>query len=214
MKEKIVGTLSVDSRTPCYYNQTHLDRLRMFSEHIGVAIENARLFTRVTELATIDELTGLNNRRNFIHIASAEIKRAGRYQKQLAALMIDIDHFKEINDSFGHQVGDTILQEVGSIFRTSLREVDVCGRYGGDEFCILFPETDIADGELIAGRLLDLIRQVPVPAAGKTQFLTASIGLSSLDHDHCTLDALLQRADQALYLAKQHGRNQVRTLTG
>jgi two-component system, cell cycle response regulator len=210
VKNNMLGILCVISQITGFYNPAHLERLQMFSGHVGVAIENARLFSRVTELATIDELTKLNNRRNFLSLVTKEVIRSQRHQKDFSLIMVDIDHFKDINDVYGHPVGDLVLQKVAQIFHTAMREADIPGRYGGDEFCIALPETNEQDAFKVAERLSEKIYQVQIPAGDKVVNFTASMGVATLDKTNTTsFGDLLQKADQALYLAKQKGRHRV-----
>lgn len=159
-------------------------------------------------MATTDLLTGLSNRRAILQQANAEIRRASRYQKDLAVLMLDIDHFKQINDQHGHGAGDKVLIEFAGLCLQSIRETDLAGRYGGEEFFILLPEIDLATAILSADRI-----RMAVAAHhfrlndGNSITVTCSIGIAMYRPEQDDLDKLLLRADQALYQAKRQGRN-------
>lgn len=157
-----------------------------------------------------DYLTGLNNRRAFMAKAEAELKRSRRYGHRLAVFMIDIDHFKQINDTHGHKAGDQVLQVLGKLMRDTMRTVDVVGRIGGEEFAILLPETS---GELaaeVAERLRAAVETCEVVLeAGLPLHFTISVGIVTLHDANINLDMLLSQADQAMYQAKQQGRNRV-----
>ena len=180
---------------------------------IGFSTDISALHTLKEELyrqAHIDALTGVANRRHFFAEAESAYTRAQRYQQPLAVIMLDIDHFKRINDSFGHRIGDSVIQAVASHCQQSIRAADLLGRIGGEEFAILLPMTDQAEVQALAERLCGSLRQLPLPdGQGGQVLLTASMGAAVLESaDHC-FDKLLERADQAMYRAKQAGRNQV-----
>jgi len=160
--------------------------------------------------AQIDALTGLNNRRHFYELAELEIARTIRYGKPLALLMLDVDHFKRINDTHGHHVGDAVLQELSRVCLHTMREIDIVGRLGGEEFAILLPESDAAQALEAAERLRETVAGIVVPVEqGEAVSFTASIGVTSLveaDHD---VMAILKRADAGMYDAKKAGRNRV-----
>lgn len=160
-------------------------------------------------LATIDDLTGLHNRRFFFQVAEQEVKRAKTYGFPLSLIMLDLDHFKEINDSYGHSGGDDVLRALAERCRTLLRDDDILVRYGGEEFVVLLTK-DLPAAEQVAERLRqEIAAQGLVTRAGNEVFITASFGLSTLNKDILDLTGLLEKADQALYQAKQQGRNQV-----
>jgi len=164
---------------------------------------------KLQELAITDSLTELYNRRYFFELAEQEINRTQRYQHDLAAMMIDLDHFKQINDQYGHLVGDYVLQTVARCLCESIRETDILGRYGGEEFVVLLPETSLSDGQEIAERLCQTVSANQIATGEHTLSITTSIGIASLEEDDITIDILIDRADQALFTAKQAGRNQV-----
>jgi diguanylate cyclase (GGDEF)-like protein len=169
---------------------------------------------RLTLIARTDELTGLPNRRAFFEAAEAERARAVRYRSQMAVLMLDIDNFKLVNDTHGHRAGDLVLMHLGETFGVVLREIDVLGRVGGEEFAILLPETGLASAAEVAGRLRAAVEAASVPRPEGTPLrITISIGVACLQGDE-NLDTLVSRADTALYQAKRDGRNCVRVLEG
>ena len=162
--------------------------------------------------ATIDGLTGLYNRKYFFDLASAEFERTRRYEHPLSLIILDIDYFKDINDTYGHSFGDEVLKVVAHRCKTIVRNVDIIARFGGDEFIILLPETGLDDARLAAEKIRKTIGSQPVIIDNKTEvYLTISLGISSAGERIENIDGLFKKADQALYLAKEEGRNNVRT---
>jgi diguanylate cyclase (GGDEF)-like protein len=163
----------------------------------------------VQRLAITDPLTGLYNQRHFPKLAEAELQRTCRYGHPLSAIMLDIDRFKRVNDTYGHTIGDHMLQKVAESCRRVVRAIDVVGRYGGDEFVILLPESDLTAAQKVAERLRKAIARRQLHTAKGPARVTASLGVASVDCDDPTLEDLLSRADKALYAAKRSGRNRV-----
>jgi diguanylate cyclase (GGDEF)-like protein len=162
---------------------------------------------QLEKLATIDTMTGLCNRRHFLVLADAEWSRFQRYQRPLSMLMVDIDHFKQVNDRYGHAVGDEAIIAVADACTNGKRQPDIVGRLGGEEFAILLPETDLAQATIVADRLCTSIAEHDL-VAHKVHFkVTASIGIAAASASMSGLDVLMRAADQALYQAKAQGRN-------
>jgi diguanylate cyclase (GGDEF)-like protein len=171
--------------------------------------ELKRLNEEVLKLARVDQLTSLLNRRGFYEAGEREVLAANRFHKPLAAIMIDVDHFKNFNDTHGHATGDDVLRWVAQRCTKCVREVDLVGRYGGEEFSILLPETDREGGETAAEWIRAVVADSPCESAGNMLSVTISLGVAALKHGEMSLDELLQTADRALYRAKLGGRNQV-----
>jgi diguanylate cyclase (GGDEF)-like protein len=163
----------------------------------------------IERLSNTDVLTGLNNRRYFNTISDREFRLAVRHEKPLSALMLDIDYFKKVNDTYGHAVGDTVLVEIAAACLTLMRSTDLCARYGGEEICILLPETGSTGANVVAVRLLTVISSLVFEAGGQRFAVTASIGVAERTADEDSLAGLLKRSDDALYKAKREGRNRV-----
>jgi diguanylate cyclase (GGDEF)-like protein len=171
------------------------------------ALRNA--LVEVERLAITDSLTGLYNHRHWFELADREFQRARRYRLPLSVMMVDIDEFKRVNDTHGHAIGDQVLQWVAECCRKELRGVDVIGRYGGDEFVALLPETGLSAACQVAERLRKSIAERALDTKAGRITVTVSLGIAVLDDEHLTPESLLDRADQALYVAKQNGRNRV-----
>lgn len=157
-------------------------------------------------LASRDDLTGLSNRRELTNVMQRELARAQRYRHSLSVAMIDVDNFKMLNDEHGHQVGDRVLQAVARIFEAGCRTSDLVGRYGGEEFLIVMPQTGSEAAALLANRLLEELRKTEVAINGGAISVTCSIGIASARRDE-QVDALVNRADQAMYSAKEQGKD-------
>ncbi|PWC70847.1 hypothetical protein TSH58_12835 [Azospirillum sp. TSH58] len=164
---------------------------------------------RLRRLSITDSLTGVSNRRHFVEAAEQELARARRYGRPVTLLMLDLDHFKSINDTHGHAVGDEALRAFTAASRALLRENDLLGRTGGEEFAILLPETDIAGARMVAERIRRRTAELAVPAGDETVRFTVSIGVACCAAGTRDVDAMLSSADEALYRAKAAGRNRV-----
>jgi diguanylate cyclase (GGDEF)-like protein len=174
----------------------------------AIALENARLHEIVQRQAITDELTGLVNRRRFLAALDTEIVRARRLGGPLSVVLADLDDFKRINDRFGHPAGDAVLLAFADLMRAHVREVDVAGRLGGEEFAILLPETDLLGAAAGAERLRQALYERPLELEGRTLEVTASFGVAELAPGQ-SADELLRAADAALYRAKEQGKNRV-----
>lgn len=208
--DQVIGAISAQSTDPDSYSSSDLTYLEMLATTAAIAIQNARLFRQVQQLATTDTLTGVPNRRSFFTLATRELERAARYLKPLSVIMLDVDHFKTVNDTYGHLVGDQVLQGVARRCRESLRDIDVLARYGGEEFVILLPETGYAHALQVARRLQQLMVATPIPTDSGAIAVSISLGVASYNRQHpIRLDQILDQADRAMYQAKRAGRNRV-----
>jgi diguanylate cyclase (GGDEF)-like protein len=181
---------------------------------VSLAIQRARLIeeTRVLKKwAVTDSLTGLDNRRYTLEMGELEFQRARSLKRPMAALMLDIDFFKEVNDKYGHSAGDQVLKTVAGRFRQQLRNIDMLGRYGGDEFIVMLIDTGLEGAQAIGERLLLCVSEVPFETERGSIPLSVSIGVSAMTEDCPDLASLIDQADKALYEAKQKGRNRVQS---
>jgi diguanylate cyclase (GGDEF)-like protein len=165
------------------------------------------------ELANKDALTSLNNRRAFFKLGNLVFKQAVRFQHSVSVIMIDIDHFKNINDNYGHSAGDYILREISNLLQTTIREIDILARIGGEEFALVLPETNIDDAHQLAERIRQRISDEKILYKDETLHITSSLGISSCTVTNQSLEDMLIKADDALYIAKKKGRNQVKTFS-
>ncbi|MCP4355455.1 MAG: GGDEF domain-containing protein [Proteobacteria bacterium] len=160
-------------------------------------------------LATIDELTGIRNRRSIMEFASTEFQRCKRYNRDFALMVIDLDFFKKINDKYGHAAGDQALIIMADEVSKTLRNEDIFGRIGGEEFAVVLPETDLKEAKMIAGRINNEIRKIMISASDIEFNFTASIGVTAISPKDNNIDETMHRADVALYNAKDNGRDNV-----
>ena len=173
------------------------------SQQLAEAQEQLRI------LATVDDLTQAFNRRHLLTLAQLEWERAERYQRELSLAILDIDHFKHINDSYGHQLGDRVLRQISQLCQSELRGSDLLGRYGGEEFLLLLPETGMQEAVIVAERIRQSIEDHEFHTPSGSARVTASFGVATLSSKAPDIDALLLCADEALYKAKSGGRNKV-----
>lgn len=209
VRGEIVGFLAIDRDEPDAISEHEAELGMVFASQAAIAIANAQLFGQVQRLAITDSLTQVSNRRHFFELAERQWILTCSSDHPLSAMMLDVDHFKRVNDSYGHSVGDLVLRTVADICRANLRPSDLLGRYGGEEFAILLPDTDVSAALTIAERLRIAIANHPIQHEQASINLTVSIGVTGLSKDDNSVASLLDRADRGLYIAKETGRDRV-----
>jgi diguanylate cyclase (GGDEF)-like protein len=203
---KLLGAMELYTAADAALSHDQLELLQSVAGQAATAIRRAQLYREQEENSLTDDLTQLPNRRYLFRRYVQEVQRAKRHHKPLAFLMIDLDHFKRVNDAHGHLVGDRVLSELGSILVRSARGSDVCARYGGDEFGAIIHEASVEGARALAERLRKSVESATFPSGLK---LTVSVGIAATA-DPDQMPELVTAADQALYEAKESGRNQVR----
>ena len=203
---QLMGAMELYLNTWRELTEDQADLLNGVASQAAIAIRHAQLFQAQEANALTDELTQLPNRRALAQRFLQEMQRARRHHKAIAFMMIDLDHFKQVNDTYGHLNGDAVLHELAQILEHGARESDVCARYGGEEFGLILHETTEAGARTLAERIRSKVAAATFPGGLK---LTISIGVAATD-EPALFTTLIERADQALYAAKQGGRNQVR----
>ena len=209
--DEFIGLMTIDNHKAAAYTQEDASLALSFANSAAIAIENARLFEQTQQMALTDTLTGIYNRRYFYELALKEFSRSKRYQDPLSIIMIDIDHFKNVNDRYGHLAGDQVLMQFVQRIQNELRAPDVLARFGGEEFIILLPETNLGDAVQVAERLREVTSQYPFLLVTAQTFITISLGVSCFKFTTISLDQLIDESDKAMYEAKQFGRNRVRS---
>jgi diguanylate cyclase (GGDEF)-like protein/PAS domain S-box-containing protein len=208
--ERVIGMMALDyTDADREFTPEQIELAQTIGGQVAVSIENAQLYARTQQLAITDSLTGLYNRRGFFELGRREVERARRFGRPLTAIMFDLDHFKRVNDAYGHPIGDQVLAGLAECCRHELREVDLLGRYGGEEFTVLLPESGLTTARPVAERLRRRVERAAIDTDRGPMTITISLGIAMLDENCADLEALLERADQALYAAKQTGRNRV-----
>lgn len=212
---KVIGVLDLyDCSLPEGFDDNDLATIRTFASQATVAVDNVLLHEEAQRLSITDGLTGLWNYRYFTMTVAKEIERAARFHRPLALLMLDLDHFKAVNDSFGHQRGDAVLVELAARIRGEVRDVDTVARYGGEEIVIVLPETDQSGAAQLVERICEAIRRKPFGEPGEPPVrVTVSGGVAVFPTHGLVASALLARADEALYVAKRSGRDTWRVST-
>ncbi|HPH94978.1 MAG TPA: diguanylate cyclase [Anaerolineaceae bacterium] len=208
-QEEWIGFLHVTDIPFPEFHHDYLNLAVSISSICSLAINDAHLFDKIKQMASTDALTGLNNRRQLMVLAEINFNQARRYKHPLSLIIMDIDHFKAVNDTYGHSGGDLVLSAVARSCSSVMRDSDVQGRYGGEEFLFLLPETDLSHAIQAAERIRNNIESLEVPVEGRLIKITVSLGVAELDDDCADLDALIIRCDKALYKAKNSGRNRV-----
>ena len=203
-EENLLGVLWVWGKD---ITRSDLPIMSIFAKQIGTSLERARLFQEVQSLAFTDPLTGLQNRRSLFELGRIEFARAQRMDRPFCCMMLDLDHFKQVNDTYGHPIGDQVLHEFAQRTAMSVREIDLVGRYGGEELIILLPETDRETALMVAERLRASVAATPIKLPEGEVSITVSIGVATMNEYTMQLETLIARADQAVYIAKHKGRN-------
>ena len=205
-QDQTLGVISLADKTSGEnFTENDLRFFTTIASQVATAIDNARLY----ELAITDELTNLYIYRYFRQRLDNEIKRSRRYFFPLALIILDIDHFKRVNDTYGHQCGDFVLKELAKIIKEEVREVDISCRYGGEEFTVILPETDLEGASTLAERLRESVEEHSFLFKKQLLKITISLGVAELSPSLSGIEELINLADIALYQAKEGGRNKV-----
>jgi len=206
--DKPLGTLVVGKKEARIFNFDRENILSRLANFTAISLTNALMYWEMQKLATTDGLTGINNHRRFQESLDDVISRVERYNRQVSLILCDIDHFKLVNDTYGHRMGDNVLKRIARILREEVRGADYVARYGGEEFVIILEETDRKGGKYMAERIREKVQnQVFTSDVGKFS-ITMSLGICTFPIDAKNKEDLIEKSDQALYYCKEHGRNQ------
>jgi diguanylate cyclase (GGDEF)-like protein len=210
VKDKLEGVVAVGIDVASELEPSRIHTLETLTRQVATVLENAQLYEEVEQLSITDELTGLFNRRHFMTKLTEDINRARRYNYPLSLVMLDIDHFKKINDTYGHSQGDTVIKEIAELLKKDPRAGDIVARYGGEEFMAIYPYTELGDAALAAERLRVLVESHPFPGKKSPLKVTISLGVATFPSEAVKdEDSLISQVDKQLYKAKQKGRNKV-----
>lgn len=215
IKDQVIGVIElINSFEELDFNESDILLISSISDFAAIALDNAHNYKRINELVITDDLTGLYNARQFGQLIENEVKRALRYGGQFSLIFLDLDHFKMINDTYGHLVGSRMLGEFGRLVGRNIRTSDMAARYGGDEFAIILPHTGKEQAVKMAGNLLESMRTTPfVSDDNEPIALTASFGVATFPEDADSRAGLIRAADSAMYDAKAGGRAGVSAYT-
>ncbi|MGE0784868.1 MAG: diguanylate cyclase [Sandaracinaceae bacterium] len=211
VREDAIGTLALAAKRPGAWGRDVRPTLQVLANQLAVAMSNAQAVRRLEEMATTDGLTGVLNKRAFLEELDHKLTSAARFGRKLSLLVTDLDHFKTINDTYGHDVGDVVIKELGAILTRLKRDTDVVARFGGEEFCVLCEETDNEGAVILAERIREAVKETVFTTDLGKVGVTSSIGVATFPDDAKTPEALFKVTDQALYAAKHKGRNRVCT---
>lgn len=209
VQDQVIGTLVLGHRQPGQYTQERREVLEVVCTQVAITLQNANLYALMEEMATKDGLTGLANRRTFMTRMDEALARHKRTQRTFAMVISDIDHFKNVNDTYGHPMGDEVLRQVSAAFKKTLRETDFPARYGGEEFVIVLEETDAEGALVITNRLREEIGKLVFQTEKGPLKVTISMGVAMYPAHADERQKLVDLADQALYVSKKGGRNRV-----
>lgn len=208
-RQAVWAVVGLESNRSGVYSQSELQLLKTIMANVSTALTKARMYTEMEKLATIDGLTQIANHRKFQDIMTMELERSQRYNTPLTLLLMDIDHFKKFNDTYGHPVGDLVLQMVARALQGSIRNTDYCARYGGEEFVVVLIQADEAQARMLSERVRKAVESMEVRNEDKVLKVTVSIGSATFPFDAQDKQGLIDNADKAMYASKQGGRNRV-----
>ncbi|MBF0107175.1 MAG: diguanylate cyclase [Deltaproteobacteria bacterium] len=216
VRDDVIGILTVCRYERSGFSPTDRQSLDSIATQVAIAFDRSKLYTKTRELSVRDELTGAFNRRHFDQVLKQELKRVERFNREVSLLMIDVDHFKDFNDKFGHLKGDELLKRLTVLLQSSIREVDLLARFGGEEFVVILTNTELKDAVNVANKLRKIIKSQLKNQFGDIEKeewnrdITISIGVSSYPECALTAKDLIHTADMAMYHAKRDGRDLVR----
>ena len=213
VREDAIGSVALAAEREGAYGMAVRPTLQVLANQLAVSLSNAQAVRRLEQMATTDGLTGCLNKRAFLEELDRKLRSATRFGRRLSLIVTDIDHFKSVNDTYGHATGDVVIKELGAILQRAKRETDIVARFGGEEFCVLCEETDTEGAELLAERIRVELKETAFRTELGKLSVTASLGVATYPEHASDGKALFEASDKALYAAKHGGRDQVQTAT-
>jgi diguanylate cyclase (GGDEF)-like protein len=207
--DQVIGTLTLASRERHRFRKDIREMLGVIGNQVATSLENAMMYRKMETMATTDGLTGLVNHRTFQERFAQLLERSARHKHSAAVLLCDVDHFKSVNDNYGHPVGDEVLRQVAKVLRGAVRVIDVPARYGGEEFAVVLESTDLEGALKLAERIREDVGRLKTQTDKGVLQVTMSVGVAAFPGDATEQALLIERADLALYHAKESGRNRV-----
>lgn len=208
-EENILGCIVIGRKTKKVFNEGERSLAEIMSQEAAKAISNSLSYLKIKELAITDGLTGLYNYRYFHERLSEALARSDRFPENVSLILVDVDKFKQLNDTHGHQAGDMILKSLAQAISGELRRIDILARYGGDEFAIILPHTNEKGAKKVAEKIRQKVENISLKFKGQEIRVTITVGISTYTENSSTKDSLIEKADRALYEAKRLGRNRV-----
>ncbi len=209
-RHRVLGVIQLVNVTLHNYSESEMFFLNALCDYAAIAIENARAVEQIQELTITDDCTGLYNARHLYKVLESEVYRSARYNYEFSVIFIDLDHFKQVNDTHGHLIGSKLLAEIGFAVKSQLRLIDYAFRYGGDEFVVLLPQTDKDQAFVVARRIQDTLRASQFcKAEGLNLNVRASMGMATYPHDAATPRDIIERADEMMYAVKNSTRDNI-----
>lgn len=207
VEKTIIGVMNLSNILPSFLTDENLAKINTIAQHLSLAMNNSLLHRQVEKQSIIDDLSGLYNRRYLYSILEYEMLREKRHDQGLSIIMIDIDFFKKVNDSYGHNAGDIAIKKISKNINDNVRKIDIPCRYGGEEFIVILPFTSEKGAKIVAERIRKSIEKDVIEINESIKLsLTISIGIAKYENGE-SIDSLINRSDKALYSAKQKGRN-------
>jgi two-component system, cell cycle response regulator len=207
--DEVIGTLALASRTRNRFRKDIREMLGVIANQVATSLQNAMMYRKMETMATTDGLTGLTNHRTFKERFAQLLERSARHGHKAAVLLCDVDHFKKVNDNYGHPIGDEVLRQVARVLKGAVRVIDIPARYGGEEFAVVLEATDLEGALRLAERIREDVGRLEIPTDKGPLSVTMSIGVAAFPDDSREQAQLIERADLALYSAKETGRNRV-----
>jgi diguanylate cyclase (GGDEF)-like protein len=207
MHDRALGTLILGAKRRHAFGDSVRPTLEVLASHLAVSLSNARMVHKLETMATTDGLTGLLNKRAILEAGAQKIAAAARFDRKLAVLVVDIDFFKKVNDTHGHDIGDLVIRGLGDILKRQKRTTDLVARFGGEEFVVVCEQTDEKGAMLLAERIREELGKTSFRTPAGVLAVTCSIGVSTFPEAGASWEALFKAADEALYVSKRSGRN-------